>query len=78
MARFGRPLLRLPEIRQLRVFIGHGIANSIVPLSHARSDYRLLYTAGLPVRMQTYPTTHRLHLDMLRDVNRWIMGICNQ
>jgi predicted esterase len=69
--------LRLPEARQLRVLIGHGIANAIVPLAHAREDCRLLYTAGLSVRMHTYPATHRLHPDMLRDVNRWIMEQCN-
>ena len=78
MARRGGPLLRLPDIRELRVLIGHGIANSLVPLSHAQSDFRLLYTAGLDIRMHTYPTTHRLHPEMLRDVNRWIMEICNQ
>ena len=39
----------------------------------ARSDYRLLYTAGLDVEMHTYPANHRLHPDMLRDINRWIM-----
>jgi predicted esterase len=66
MARQGRPLLRLPDIRPLRVFIGHGIANSVVPLSMAQSDYRLLYSAGLAIRMHTYPATHRLHPDMLR------------
>jgi hypothetical protein len=33
----------------------------------------LLYTAGLDIRMHTYPATHRLHPDMLRDVNRWII-----
>jgi phospholipase/carboxylesterase len=78
MARHGGPLLRLSEVRQLRVLIGHGIANAIVPLSQARADCRLLYTAGLSVRMHTYPTTHRLHPDMLRDVNRWIMEECNR
>ena len=78
MARHGRPLLRLPEVRQLRVLIGHGIANAIVPLGHARADARLLYTAGLAVRMHTYPATHRLHPDMLRDVNRWVMEQCNR
>ncbi|HKI37671.1 MAG TPA: hypothetical protein VKA46_37815 [Gemmataceae bacterium] len=78
MARHGGPLLRLPEVRQLRVLIGHGIANAIVPLGLARADCRLLYTAGLAVRMHTYPTTHRLHPDMLRDVNRWIMEQCNR
>src|SRR5579862_9247437 len=49
MPRQDRPLLRLPEVRSLRVFIGHGIANSIVPLSMAREDSRLLYSAGLNV-----------------------------
>jgi phospholipase/carboxylesterase len=73
----GRPLFRLPAIRQLRVFIGHGIANSVAPLSLARGDFRLLYTAGLDVQMHTYPATHRLHPDMLRDINRWILETCN-
>lgn len=68
----GRPLFRLPELRQLKVLIGHGIANAVVPLGMARRDYMALYAAGLEVEMRTYATTHRLHADMLRDVNRWI------
>jgi phospholipase/carboxylesterase len=74
----GSLFLRLPEIRSLRVFIGHGIANAVIPLASARSDFRLLYTAGLDVRLHTYPATHRLHADMLRDINRWVMEVCNQ
>jgi phospholipase/carboxylesterase len=77
IVRRGGPLFRLPEIRQLRVLICHGIANVFVPLSSAQKDFRLLYTAGLPVRMHTYPATHRLHPDMLRDVDRWIMETVN-
>ena len=77
MPRRGCPLLRFPELRGLRVFIGHGIANAVVPLALARRDHMLLYTAGLSVRMHTYPTTHRIHPDMLRDINRWIMGHIN-
>ena len=72
MPRKGGPLFRLPEIRKLRVLIGHGIANAFSPLSLAREDFKLLYTAGLDVRFKTYPTTHRLHADMLRDVDKWI------
>jgi predicted esterase len=34
--------------------------------------------AGLDVQMHTYPATHRLHPDMLRDVNRWIIDMCNE
>jgi len=25
------------------------------------------------VRLHTYPATHRIHPDMLRDINRWVM-----
>src|SRR5262249_47040638 len=74
----GSLFFRLPEIRQLKVFIGHGIANAVVSLGTAKSDFRLLYTAGLDVRMHTYPTTNRLHPDMLRDINRWIIDMCNE
>jgi phospholipase/carboxylesterase len=78
LPRHGRPLFRYPEVRGMRVLIGHGIANAIVPLSLARSDFRLLYTAGLNVEMRTYPSTHRIHLDMLHDINRWVIGHINE
>src|SRR5262249_18417984 len=77
MPRHGGPLLRLPEVRQLPALIGHRIAHALLPLPPARPDFRLLHTAGLAVRMETYPTTHRLHPDMLRDINRWIMETIN-
>jgi phospholipase/carboxylesterase len=73
LPRHGRPLLRLPEVRKLRVLIGHGIANAVVPLSMARQDYRVFYAAGMPVSLITYPTTHRIHPDMLRGIDRWVM-----
>jgi phospholipase/carboxylesterase len=76
MPREDRPLLRLPEARSLQVFIGHGIANSVVPMSMVRDDRKLLYSAGMEVEMHTYATNHRLHPDMLRDINRWIIARC--
>jgi phospholipase/carboxylesterase len=77
MPRHGGPLLRLPDVRHLRVLIGHGIANAVVPLALARGDFRLFYAAGLAVRMHTYPATHRIHPHMLRDINRWVIGAIN-
>jgi phospholipase/carboxylesterase len=77
MPRRGGPLLRLPDVRKLRVLIGHGIANSVVPLTLAKQDQRLFYTAGLDVDMHTYPTTHRIHAEMLRDVDRWVQDHIN-
>ena len=76
MPRENRPLLRLPEVRSMQVFIGHGIANSVVPASMVKADQRLLYAAGMDVEMHSYPTNHRLHPDMMRDVNRWIIRRC--
>src|SRR5947209_6210722 len=40
MPRRGGPLFRLPEIRQLGVFMGHGIANAYVPLPIAKQNQR--------------------------------------
>lgn len=74
MPRQGGPLLRLPQARSLRVLIGHGIANAVVPLALAKQDHRLFYTAGIETQMHTYAATHKLHPDMLRDMNRWIMA----
>jgi phospholipase/carboxylesterase len=78
MSRDAGPLWRWPAVRQLNVFIGHGIANAKVPLTLARQDHRLLYTAGLNIEMHTYPATNRLHPDMLRDINRWMINRCNE
>jgi phospholipase/carboxylesterase len=72
LSRQGGPLLRLPDVRKLRVLIGHGIANPVVPLTLARQDHRLFYSAGLSIQMHTYPTTHRIHPAMLRDIDRWV------
>jgi phospholipase/carboxylesterase len=68
---------RLNVTSGLRFFIGHGVNNPVVPLSTARQATRALDAAGVDVRLASYPTTHRIHPDMLRDVNRWIMGAVN-
>jgi phospholipase/carboxylesterase len=73
----GVPLFRLSAVRDLPVLIGHGTDNPVVPYAAALRDYRLLYAAGAAVRMVPYPTTQKLHPNMLRDVNRWIMGNVN-
>jgi phospholipase/carboxylesterase len=69
----GRPLFRPSAVRNLRVFIGHGTNNPVIHITSARRATRLLTFAGADVRFRSYSTTHRLHSDMLRDVNRWIM-----
>jgi phospholipase/carboxylesterase len=73
----GAPLFRLGAVRNLPVLIGHGVENPVVPYTAAQRDYRLLYAAGADVRLVGYPTNHKIHPNMLRDVNRWIMGGVN-
>jgi phospholipase/carboxylesterase len=63
---------------RLRVFVGHGTYNPVVPIAQARKSARQLRTAGFDLRFASYPTTQRLHDDMLRDVNRWIMEAVNE
>lgn len=69
----GEPLFRFPDVRQMKVFIGHGANNPLIPLESARRDFRLLYGAGADVQFQTYSTGHQMHPHMFRDINRWIM-----
>ena len=67
------PLFRDDEVKDLRVLIAHGAANEVVPLEMARRDFLALYGAGADVLLSTYPCTHTVHPNMLRDVNRWVI-----
>jgi phospholipase/carboxylesterase len=73
----GSPLFRYDQVRRLRVMIGHGIANAVVPFSTAEQNERLFWAAGADARLTAYPTTHKLHPDMLTDVNKWVIGHVN-
>lgn len=73
----GRPVFRPNAVRGQRVFIAHGIANVLSPFSGAERDFRLMYAAGADVRFARYAATNKLHADMLRDLNRWVIGHVN-
>ena len=73
----GVPLFRLGAVRDLPVLIGHGRSNAMIPYTGAQRDHRLLYAAGANVRLVGYDTDHKIHPNMLRDVNRWIMNGVN-
>ena len=59
------------------VLIGHGIANAVVPLAHGPRGLSVALHRRPGGTNAHLPATHRLHPDMLRDVNRWIMEQCN-
>lgn len=69
---------RLPADRvpatDLRMLIGHGTANPVVPVSEARRAAAALTRAGAAVQMNRYATAHGATPAMLADANRWIMA----
>lgn len=66
------PADRVPA-NDLSVLIGHGTANPVVPVSAARRAAARLTASGAHVNLSRYTTAHRVHANMLRDANRWIM-----
>jgi phospholipase/carboxylesterase len=69
----GAPLSRLPEARQLAVFLAAGRRSNVYGESHVCDDLRLLHTAGMSITLRLYPCGHELSPQMLSDVDRWIM-----
>jgi phospholipase/carboxylesterase len=67
----GPPPTRRPAAG-VRVFVGHGANNPVVPVAAARRAARAAASAGADVRFRAYPAAG-LHDDMLRDLNRWVM-----
>jgi phospholipase/carboxylesterase len=72
------PLFHDDQVKDLRVLIAHGAANEVVPLELARRDFLALYGAGADVLLSTYPCTHTVHPNMLRDINRWVIRNAEQ
>ena len=71
------PLGRFLNGASASAFIGHGCENAAVAPRKAEEAHDILYSAGLPVRLRYYPVGHRLHPEMLRDVDRWVIDHCD-
>lgn len=76
-AEAGKPLFQMRQMRKLRLLIGHGVNNLSCPYAQAERAFRLTYTAGCNVNLAQYATNKNITDDMLRDVNRWIVGNLN-
>jgi phospholipase/carboxylesterase len=69
----GAPLSRLPEARQLAVFLAAGRRSTVYREQQVCDDLRLLHTAGMSITLRLYPCGHELSPQMLCDVDRWII-----
>ncbi len=69
----GAPLSRLPEARQLAVFLAAGRRSTVYEEKQVCDDLRLLHTAGMSITLRLYPCGHEIAPQMLSDVDRWII-----
>ncbi len=69
----GAPLSRLPEARQVSIFLASGRRSTVYGEKQVCDDLRLLHTAGMSITLRLYPCGHELSPQMLSDVDRWII-----
>jgi phospholipase/carboxylesterase len=67
-----RPLI-LPyaELPDLRIFMGHGTGDTVIPVAHARDARAHLDQQGIPLRYQEYTHGHGITGEEIRDIRRW-------
>ncbi|MDO4584809.1 MAG: alpha/beta hydrolase-fold protein [Planctomycetia bacterium] len=67
-------LEKLKEVRKLKFLFAVSRHSQTCPVERLCPHLQLLHSAGLCVTLRNYPTAGSLQTDMLRDVDRWIMG----
>ena len=67
------PFGNLLEARRLGIFLAAGRSSLEYPAAQVCEDLRLLHAAGLSITLRQYPCGHELMLQMLSDVDRWII-----
>jgi phospholipase/carboxylesterase len=71
----GAPLSRLPEARQLAIFLAAGRRSTVYGEQQVCDDLRLLHTAGMSITLRLYPCGHELSPQMLADIDHWIIEL---
>lgn len=60
------------DVRGRHVFLGHGRYDEVIPPVASRSAADWLRQLGAEVSLHTYDVAHRISLEELRDVDRWV------
>jgi phospholipase/carboxylesterase len=67
------PLSRLAEARRMPVFLACGRDSAKYPTCQVCDDLRLFHAAGMCVALRQYPCGQEIAVQMLSDMDRWIM-----
>jgi phospholipase/carboxylesterase len=64
-----------PANQHTPIFLGHGVADPLVPLSLGEGTHELLKTHDYPVTLNRYPIDHTVSLEEIADVRTWMLDI---
>ena len=67
------PLAFLDQARRLPLFIAQGRYSTVYPVETTCQELRLFHAAGMHVTLRQYPCGDELNMQMLHDLNVWIM-----
>lgn len=74
-SRIERPdslIQRLPESRELPIFMSHGTADTVIPVIEARTAYQILESWGYVPVYKEYSMGHEINADLIEDLRLWI------
>lgn len=68
-----KPLIRPDRsVRSLKVFIGHGILDNMLPVGYAREAKNYLSSIGVNFSYHEYPSGHTISNELIADVSAWL------
>jgi phospholipase/carboxylesterase len=67
------PLVRLDQVRRLRLLIMHCRDSQAYPVESVCEELALFHAAGMSVTLRQYPCDDELTTQMLRDLDVWLM-----
>ena len=66
-----------PQVRGLKVFMGHGTQDPIVPVHLGEMTRDLLTDNGLDVSWNSYTMAHSVVQEEIADIGRWLASVLN-
>ena len=60
------------KLQQLRIYISHGINDTVLPVQYARNAVAFLTSLDLTPTFNEYPAGHQLNTAMHADLVKWL------
>jgi phospholipase/carboxylesterase len=60
------------ELKQLKVFVAHGVNDSTLPVGYARDAKQYLSQQEVPVSYHEYEIGHSINEKVIQDINAWL------